>query len=50
MNSRFWEQLVWMDPTNYAGIKSKLPEDINNDSQDEEDDEDKENDDTVNCC
>lgn len=48
--SRYWEQLVWMDPTNYAGVKSKSPEDSNgsnNDAEEDEEDGDKENEDTV---
>lgn len=42
--SRYWEQLVWMDPANYAGIKGKSSEEMNgtdDDVQEEEDDEDK---------
>lgn len=37
-----------MDPTNYAGIKGKTPEESNDNSDTQEDDDDeKENDETV---
>ncbi|CAH0549983.1 unnamed protein product [Brassicogethes aeneus] len=41
-----WEHLVWLDTANFGGIQGKLPENMQNDSQEqndeEEDDEDKE--------
>lgn len=43
--SRYWEQLVWLDPTNYAGVKGKS-EEIQSQNE-EEDREDEEPDDTV---
>uniref|UniRef100_A0A6P7GFS4 DNA polymerase epsilon catalytic subunit n=1 Tax=Diabrotica virgifera virgifera TaxID=50390 RepID=A0A6P7GFS4_DIAVI len=41
-----WEQLVWLDPANFGGIKGKLPKGIENDSFDKSNDENEtENDD-----
>lgn len=29
-----WEILIWLDIANFGGVKGKLPEDLQNDSQD----------------
>lgn len=35
-----WEQLVWLDTANFGGIKGKLPDETQNDSNDDNEDED----------
>uniref|UniRef100_A0A3B5MER7 DNA polymerase epsilon catalytic subunit n=1 Tax=Xiphophorus couchianus TaxID=32473 RepID=A0A3B5MER7_9TELE len=43
--SRCWEFLLWMDPSNYGGVKGKLPSSILYGEEDEEGSEDEDEDD-----
>ncbi|XP_026280416.1 DNA polymerase epsilon catalytic subunit 1 [Frankliniella occidentalis] len=41
-----WEYLLWLDPANHAGVRGKLPTDLENGAEDNSFDEDEEKDNT----